>query len=328
MSFRTPTGLVRQQGLSLVELMISLVIGLIIMGAVLQAFLTTSQSYRIHDAQSRIQEDGRAAIHFISQDIRTADFWGCMPNKTMLVSQLDTGSANYSNALHDFIVNEAVTGVNAAGPGNSDSLTLRGAVDNGTDLVAAGMADASVNIVVNGDTGLVQNQVSLISDCLSGDIFQITNNPSAVAGNDSLQHGAGAVASGPGNSSANLSKAYSRDAQVRALQTITYGISVAGGEPMLQRNGVDIVPNIEQMQLLFGEDTDGDLSANYYVSANNVATFGNVVSIRVTFLVRSLDDNLVDIPQAYNFDGAAVLALDNRIRHVFTTTVSIRNRVN
>ncbi|WP_315982262.1 prepilin-type N-terminal cleavage/methylation domain-containing protein [Aliamphritea spongicola] len=65
-----------QRGLSMIELMVSMLIGLIIMGAVLQVFLSSNQSYRIQEAQSRIQEDGRAAIHFISQDIRGADFWG------------------------------------------------------------------------------------------------------------------------------------------------------------------------------------------------------------------------------------------------------------
>ena len=38
------------------------------------------------------------------------------------------------------------------------------------------------------------------------------------------------------------------------------------------------------MQILYGEDTDADGWANYYVKAVSVANWENVVSIRVSLL--------------------------------------------
>ncbi|WP_261843466.1 PilW family protein [Aliamphritea ceti] len=315
-----------QRGLSMIELMVSMVIGLVIMGAVLQAFLSTNQSYRIQNAQSRIQEDGRAAIHFVAQDIRAADFWGCLPNKAVIKNQLDSKSPDYVPLSYDYAVNPSVNGIENNGVNSSDSLILRGAASTGHQLAAAGMANVTSDIVIKANMGLSQNHIVLISDCLSGDIIQITNNPE-VTGSATLQHGNKPdPAITPGNARASLSTAYSSNAEVFTLQNTAYSVVMSGGAPTLQRNGLDLVPNIEEMQVLFGEDTDANFSANYYVSANNVVNMDNVVSIRVAFLVRSNLDNLVINPQVYNFDGRTITAQDNRIRHVFTTTVSIRNR--
>mgnify|MGYP001336801331 FL=1 len=48
-----------QKGLSLIELMIALVLGLLISSAVIQVFIRTSASYQLQDELSYIQENGR-----------------------------------------------------------------------------------------------------------------------------------------------------------------------------------------------------------------------------------------------------------------------------
>jgi type IV pilus assembly protein PilW len=64
----------RQGGVSLIELMIALIIGLIIVGAVINAFLAMSQTYKVQDALSRSQESGRFALELVSQELRMAGF--------------------------------------------------------------------------------------------------------------------------------------------------------------------------------------------------------------------------------------------------------------
>lgn len=64
----------QQGGFSLVELMIALVLGLVIVGAVINAFLSMSQTYKVQDALSRSQESGRFALELISQELRMAGF--------------------------------------------------------------------------------------------------------------------------------------------------------------------------------------------------------------------------------------------------------------
>jgi type IV pilus assembly protein PilW len=63
------------------------------------------------------------------------------------------------------------------------------------------------------------------------------------------------------------------------------------------------------------------------VPANNVVDWEKVVSIRVSLLTRSLDDNLAAKPLAYTFNGVRTLPTDRRLRRVFNSTFAIRNRL-
>jgi type IV pilus assembly protein PilW len=51
-----------------------------------------------------------------------------------------------------------------------------------------------------------------------------------------------------------------------------------------------------------------------------------VVSVRVSLLLRSEDDNLVDAAQVVAYNGGSFTAGDRRIRQVMTTTLAVRNR--
>ena len=83
------TTLNKQSGFSLVELMISLILGIFITGGMLQLFVNSNQSYRVQENISRLQENGRFAMDFISKDIRAADYWGCMNNTTFIENNLN-----------------------------------------------------------------------------------------------------------------------------------------------------------------------------------------------------------------------------------------------
>lgn len=94
-----------------------------------------------------------------------------------------------------------------------------------------------------------------------------------------------------------------------------------------------IVENIENIQILYGQNTDNDIwrVADRYIPANNVNDWSQIVSIRISLLLRTAENNLVDSPQPYNFNGAtidpgATDPSDRRLRRVFTTTITLRNQ--
>jgi len=80
------------------------------------------------------------------------------------------------------------------------------------------------------------------------------------------------------------------------------------------------------MQILYGEDTDGDRTANRYVTADQVTNMKNVVSLKVMLLLRTLEDHLADVPQSYTFNGQTVTPTDRRLSRVFSSVITIRNR--
>lgn len=68
---------IKQRGLSLVELMIALVLGLVLSAGIITVFISSKQSYQTQDAISQVQESGRFGLDFLSYEIRMAGFSGC-----------------------------------------------------------------------------------------------------------------------------------------------------------------------------------------------------------------------------------------------------------
>jgi type IV pilus assembly protein PilW len=57
---------------TLVEVMIGMLLGVFLVGGIMQVFASSRQTYRVHEATSRMQESGRMALEVISRDIRGA----------------------------------------------------------------------------------------------------------------------------------------------------------------------------------------------------------------------------------------------------------------
>ena len=321
--------------MTLVEIMIAMLIGIFLTGGVLQVFASARQSYRVHEATSRMQENGRMALEVLSRDIRMADFWGCVSDPSNFVNNLDSTGTGYVDFLSGGV--EGTEGASGA----PDSLVLRGGIDRNLGVQPPYGPQASANIKVAPNNGLEQFDIVFVSDCEAGDIFQITNsNPD---GSGTVVHNTGNGDPGnfnvtnPGCPGANahcLSKVYGADAKLMATQEISYSIAMGSeGQPALFRNGVEFLDGIENLQILYGEDTDppdtaGSGIANYYVPANQVADMASVISIRIAVVARSYDDNLTGgVAQNYNLFGTTVTPADNRLRQVYTSTVAVRNRI-
>ena len=72
----------RQRGLSLVELMVALTIGLILSVGLLFMVSNTSRAFKVEDDFARLQENGAIALRFLVDDIRMAGFYGLSMDTT------------------------------------------------------------------------------------------------------------------------------------------------------------------------------------------------------------------------------------------------------
>src|SRR5688572_11160216 len=70
MSAQRTSGAPGMRGFTLVELMIAMVLGLIVVGAVAAVFATNSRTYAATESLGRVQESARVAFELISRDIR------------------------------------------------------------------------------------------------------------------------------------------------------------------------------------------------------------------------------------------------------------------
>lgn len=323
--------------MTLIELLIALLIGAFLLGGVLQIFLGTKQSYRMAEGLSRMQENARFAMDMIGEDIRMAGFRGCN-SQTPITNNLNSATSffyNFNTSLQGFEATSDPGDTPAAWSpsmvtevtqplGGSDVITIRRATGDG-NLVTA-HASGSADLTLASTTGLSANDLVVASTCEGSDAFQIT----AITGT-ALAHNTGAGT--PGNATQPLSRSYA-NGQVYPITTVSYYVRDSGYTPSLYRrinssSATELAEGIEQMQILYGEDTDAtpDGTPNYYTTADQVTNMANVVSIRLSLLARTIDDNLASEPQAYFYNNTWTTPDDRRLRRVFTTTIAVRNRL-
>lgn len=362
------TVLRRQTGMTLVEIMVAMVAGIILMAGAFQVFMSTKQTYRVQESLSRLQENGRFAAMQLTDDMRMAGFAGCITGVNNL---LDPTGAGYDAILFDPA--RAIYGWEAAGtaPGNSMVLGdpdpagvaindwqdsngndlpayLADLVVPGSDVILVKRAEQLAGISASGNTpanaatinltgpsGLAKFSLVLVTDCAGADLFQ---NTQAATGS-TLTRGAGGD---PGNlppGSNFFSHQYSGDMQIFSYAVDVYfvGIGVAG-RPSLFRTRFgggtgglteELVEGIDNLQWLYGEDTDLDRSVDAYVTADAVTDWSRVIAIRAAMLVTSVNSALRESRSAAFQVNALELTppADRRQRQVFTTTIALRNRL-
>lgn len=100
--------------------------------------------------------------------------------------------------------------------------------------------------------------------------------------------------------------------------------------PSIVAAQVELASDVENIQILYGEDTDLDGTANRYLpaGAGGVADFDNVVSVRVALLVRSQGQVAASVnTNTYDLLGTVVDPVDDRrLRRVYISTITLRNR--
>jgi type IV pilus assembly protein PilW len=337
----------KQRGVSLVELMVSITIGLILLAGVLSIFLSSKVTYFANEKLARLQENGRVALNLVSFDVRTAGYPGC--SRTLQVySSLNTPTStlwNYAIPLQGFESDGAggyspAVGIalNPAPIANSDIIvarTLRR--DAPTMRVAAQMASVTAGIsVVSATPAPTAGQHMMIMGCDFSSVFQVTGY-AAGAPNSTISHAA--TGTNPGNANNNLNYVYRAGARVAPLQTVIYYVANdATGNPSLYRQtgattpAEQLIEGVEALQVAYGFDSNNDQIVDQYFSAANVTNWDRVRSVSYALLVRSDESGTELDNKTYTLLEAAVGGrtlgpfTDRRSRLVFTSTIALRNR--
>ncbi|POZ50863.1 PilW family protein [Methylovulum psychrotolerans] len=106
-----------QHGMTLIELMIAMLIGIFLLGGLIRIFTNSRHAYNLQQAVGQVQENGRFALDFLGNDLRMADFWECRANNFDI---LGLPPVNPINGTADL----GVTGTDDIGVNNADSITV------------------------------------------------------------------------------------------------------------------------------------------------------------------------------------------------------------
>lgn len=349
-----------QKGLSLIELMVAMVIGLILISAVGTIFIDSRKTYSLQQALSRVQENGRMAAEFLGRDIRLAGYTGCASGEyasiTNTLNSQNNINYDFSRGVRGYDVTGSVptdlAGLSPAPSADTDVLILKGPLGDGVKIVKNNSSAQLFAEVVavesnacgnNTDriSGICQGDILMVADCSKARIFQAGNIQQTGQPNEfNLTHPASGT---PGNSQSSWgganappSEQFGTDSEIIKMNTVYYYIANnANGEPSLWQavvpgSAVEILEGVENMQLLYGRDTGSDFVPDQYDTATAVTSanaWDKVVAVRVQLLMRSVENGVVDNPQPYTFNGVDVPSTDKRLRQVFVSTIGVRAKM-
>jgi type IV pilus assembly protein PilW len=329
----------RQAGLTMVEIMVAITLGLILTAGVIQMFVSNKRAYQVQDAINSLQENGRFAMRILTDSLRATDHWGgveaadvggtptvsgigsCDSNWILSVtygirgydgtssnSPLPTGCINDA----DYVASSDVLIVRHAGGEYYDSATVKSGSNANEVWVRTAVGRRAELFLGSAITGL------------PSDLYDASNEDAVGLYNYHYDVNAYFIQPCSNKQSTYCS---SSDDGGKPIPTLAR-LSLEAGRLQQQ----SLVSGIEQMQIEYGLDTNLDNNAEYYVPAAQVATsdWDKVVSARISLVVRANERGTLADTQTYTLPGGATYtpSADAQYypRKVFTTVVQIRNR--
>jgi type IV pilus assembly protein PilW len=314
-----------QNGFTLVEIMVAMVLSLILGVAIVTVFVNNSHSFSQDDNVMRMQDDARFALQQIAFDLSMAGHYAellspaAVTPDTNLAIGMDCGPAGVTNwayqttqpATGDSLSLIAIDNVTSAQVVGGHSCFLADEVEPGTDVVsikrvagaeAAVFRDGAIYLRTNGTVGLLYRQ-------------PLTGTPAVPV----------AVPRTEWEYRPAIyyirQYAYSLGDDIPTLCRKVLG---GAGPSMLTEC---IATGIENLQIEYGIDTSGDGNPNTYMSAPTLAELQNVVSARINLLARTTDVDVRYTNQKTFSIGNApdYTPNDSFHRRVYSTTVAIQN---
>lgn len=326
-------GIHSQRGLTLVELMVSMVLGLILIFAATTIYELTKRTTRVQEATARLMENGRAATEILNRSVRMARYFGCAGvDQREVTTHYDTSTPVQSPTTLNGYDQQGIFGVD----GTTDEIIVFHALDptavslvQDLTLAAAGDPVKLVTAATNPGAG---DMISL-TDCSRADVFNISGF-SSDGSFDELSYA----------NCATCSHNYLANATVlRVLRERFYiGTGASGFSALFVEDPQDpndtpleLIEGVEDMQISYGLDTNADGVANQYVSpaviladcntSGNAACWRKVTSVRLALLLATVENTISTSPQTYTFNGTSTTATDRRLRREFLSIIAIRN---
>lgn len=327
-------------GLTIVELLLDLVLSAIVMGTIFSLYINYKQSYEYQTDTIFLHQNAKSIYDYLNADIQVSGFLGCNSSASTLEYAF--------TPTFDYDMTNIISGFEASGtgPNTTTSLTapasgfspaLQGQVSTagpsaGSDVITIRFSDTnSIGILGSDTTGAtmvvpdIQTQVAandtlLISDCRRTVLFRV-----------------GSVATNLLTPTASVGRLNS-GAEIYRININSYYVKTVNSIPSLyrMRNGSEelIVPYVENIQILYGQDTNGDGITDKYNTAGNI-TENPITNVSFSVLTRSMSKHtrsqtfisykLFDAPTAIGQTSTVTTANDYYVRKVFDFNLYLPN---
>jgi type IV pilus assembly protein PilW len=295
----------KNNGFSLIELMVSILIGLLVVGSAIAIFSSNRQTYVASENVNRIQENMRVAYELVARDVREAAGTPCAPHITTLKNVVNSPATRWWTDSRLPLRVIGFTGAQAfpdVGFGAGTEQRIAGT--QAIQLLSTSNSRAEVRshsttgkeFVLNTTAhGIVSGDLVLACDYERAALFQASSASSA-----STNIGYGAAAA-PGNTGVNIRPDnrgdFARGAVLAKWRPVRWyiGGNAAGGRSLYQSTVVnnagaltvvnqEVAQNIQDIDIRYLFNGD-------YRTADSVTNWTTVSAIRLNFIMQS-DQNI------------------------------------
>jgi len=314
-------------GLTLVELLVSMLLGLLLIAGVISAYLNASRHYAHEEQMARMQENGRYAMRLLSREFAMAGFYGGSPiSVDIAAASVGTDCSVGDWALDARNPLDMINDYAGQSPPVSQHLTAFSCLDSAaiawhTDLVAIKRTAADASLL----RGIPAE--SLTSSTVEAWYLRVVSGVAPawekLRPNDlrSSSRALPSLSYWEAISRIIFIRKYS-EARGDAIPSLC--METLAGDALTARC---LVEGVENLQVEFGVDTDEDGVPNRYLAAPTAAQMQNAVAVKIHLLLRSIgtlpghrDD------KTYRLGAMVVPAThDAYLRRVLSSTVLLRN---
>lgn len=316
-------------GLTLVELLISLLLGLLLSAGMVGAYLAAKRNYYYEEQTARMQENGRYAMRLVSRELVMAGFYGGSPPPAKFTaapvgidcSEWDWAldGVNPLDLVNDYAGQSPPVSLHSVGFTCLDA----SAITLNTDLIAIKRTAAEASLL----RGVPAP--TLTSSGVEGWYLRMTSGSNCEW--EKLR-----PVDLKSTSKALPSLSY-WEAISRVIYIRSYSSEVSDGVPTLCMETLAgdemasrcLVEGVENLQLEFGIDTDGDGVPNRYTPDPTEAELKRAVAAKIHLLLRSISELSGHSDNKTYRLGQKVLpaAHDAYLRRVHSSTVVLRNHI-
>jgi type IV pilus assembly protein PilW len=325
MIFRKTNAITCQRGVTLIELMVALLIGGMLIAGTVTVYMQSRNTYRTTDTAARLQETGRYAFGIIEPDVREASFWG-LTNQPIDVDY----KTSRARSTDPQMAVDAAMGNNCGKNWVVDVEHFVDGLDNGTfGLKCSSTSPAAwSDVLIVRRAGLqvlaapVKDLLQIQSHRIDAQMFIGTTIPSGFAAAPASETHAMIVnayyVSAPPPGPSGIQEYELRREKLIAGPTVS---------------DESVIPDVQDLQVQFGIDTDNDGNANVWVNPPIVLpppTSGltaRAVSARIWLLVVSEQPEVgFTDSRTYKIGNHTLGPFnDGRRRLLISKTIQIRN---
>lgn len=324
-------------GAGLVELMVAMLLSLLLVAAALVALQRSRTALRTAETVARLQEAGRLALDVLEADLRMAGHWGLLSGPALVVNRAAPGEPLPAA----FTAAQGVRIDLCGGAGSRWAIDLDAYVDGMDD--AYGLACGAVGGARPGSDTLVlrraaeapavtldPDRIHLQASHRQGVLFVPSAGCTSPADAACLPAGYAPAAS---RSRTLVVRAYYVSSgsalrpDVPALRRKSFG-NVNAGAPSDAITDEEIVAGVEDLQLRFGLDHDGDGSIDADGRPGDVPAGSTVVAVTLWLRLRAEQRDPGHLDRtAWRYADMAepFVAADSFRRVVLSRTIQLRN---